>query len=143
MWKDFLEWTTILPNEYSVYHYANYKKTHLKKLNDQYGGSKDLERFQSNLIDLQEIVEQSAIFPLYFYSIKDLAKSRFINFKRHQKASDSQIVFWYDQWLATSEKTILEDIINYEEDDARATKQLYIYIFQLMQTNAHGNGLDN
>lgn len=125
MWKAFLEWIAVLPDEYSVYHYANYEKTHLSKLSDQYGGSEALEIFKSNLIDLQNVVEQSAIFPLYFYSIKDLAKSRFINFKwRHQKAGGGQSVFWYDQWLATGDKSIMNDIINYNEDDVRATEAL-------------------
>jgi len=144
MWEAFLKWVVVLPNEYSVFHYANYEKTHLRKLSDQYGGSNALEIFQSNLIDLQKVVEQSAIFPLYFYSIKDLAKSRFINFKwRHQKAGGGQSVFWYDQWLAIGDKTILEDIVKYNEDDVRATEQLYIYILQLMQAKAHGNRLDS
>lgn len=129
MWKAFLEWVAVLPDEYSVYHYANYEMAHIRKLSDQYGGSETLEIFKSNLIDLQNVVEQSAIFPLYFYSIKDLAKSRFINFKwRHQKAGGGQSVFWYDQWLATRDKIILEDIINYNEDDVRATEHLFRWI---------------
>jgi len=129
MWIGFLEWVAVLPDKYSVYHYANYEKTHLEKLSDQHGGSETLEIFQSNLIDLQKIIEQSAIFPLYFYSIKDLAKSRFINFKwRHQKAGGGQSVFWYDQWLATGDRTILEDIVNYNEDDVRATENLFAFL---------------
>lgn len=35
MWKAFLEWIAVLPNKYSVYHYANYEKVHIRKLNDQ------------------------------------------------------------------------------------------------------------
>lgn len=144
MWKAFLEWVAILPDEYSVFHYANYEKNHLKKLSERYCGSEALEAFQNNLIDLQNVVEQSAIFPLYFYSIKDLAKSRFINFKwRHQKAGGGQSVFWYDQWLATGDKAVLEDIVNYNEDDVRATEKLHDYILELRQANTHGNGLDN
>jgi len=132
MWKAFLEWVAVLPDEYSVFHYANYEKTHPRKLSGRYCGSEALEAFQNHLIDLQKVVEQSAIFPLYFYSIKDLAKSRFINFKwRHQKAGGGQSVFWYDQWLATGDRTILEDIVNYNEDDVRATEALYAYIPQL------------
>lgn len=57
MWEAFLEWTAVLPEEYSVYHYANYEKTHLKKLSEQYGSSDALKRFESNLIDLQKVVE--------------------------------------------------------------------------------------
>ncbi len=131
MWKAFLEWVTCLPEEYSVYHYANYEKAHLKSLAEEYGGSSALELFQTNLVDLQKVIEESFIFPLYFYSIKDIAKSRFLNFKwRHQKAGGGQSVFWYEQWLETGNNSILVDIINYNEDDVRATELLFTYVLE-------------
>ena len=115
MWKEFLEWIVYMPEEYTVYHYANYEKSHLKSLSEEYGGSDSLELFQSKLIDLQKVIEKAFIFPLYFYSIKDIAKSNFLNFKwRHQKAGGGQSVFWYEQWLETGDQVILEDIVNLE-----------------------------
>ena len=129
MWKAFLEWIKCLPEEYVVFHYANYEKAHLKSLAEEYGGSVSLEQFQSKLVDLQKVVEKAIIFPLYFYSIKDIAKSSFLNFKwRHQKASGGQSVFWYEQWLETRNNEILEDIINYNEDDVRATECLFLWL---------------
>jgi uncharacterized protein len=131
LWQAFLEWIACLPEEYSVYHYANYEKAHLKSLAEEYGDSPALERFQSKLIDLQKSIEKSIIFPLYFYSIKDIAKSSFLNFKwRHQKAGGGQSVFWYEEWLETGNSEILEDIINYNEDDVRATERLYMYMIE-------------
>ncbi len=134
MWQAFLKWVALLPEEYTVYHYANYEKKHLETLVDEYGGSSTLERFQNKLVDLQIVVEKAIIFPLYFYSIKDIAKSSFLNFKwRHQKAGGSQSILWYKQWLETGKEEILEDIINYNEDDVRATECLYIGLEQLKQ----------
>lgn len=131
MWQGFLEWVACLPEEYTVYHYANYEKSHLKSLAEEYGGSRALEEFQSRLVDLQKVVEESVIFPLYFYSIKDIAKSKFLNFAwRHQKAGGGQSVFWYEQWLETGNGEVLEDIINYNEDDVRATECLYLWLQQ-------------
>ena len=128
MWKAFLEWVTCLPEEYTVYHYANYEKSHLKSLVEEYGGSSALELFQTKLVDLQKVIEKAIIFPLYFYSIKDIAKSNFLNFKwRHQKAGGGQSVFWYEQWLETGNREILEDIINYNEDDVRATECVHLW----------------
>lgn len=38
------------------------------------------------LVDKEKMVQKSVIFPLYFYSIKDIAKSEFLKFKwRHEK----------------------------------------------------------
>ena len=129
MWQAFLKWVALLPEEYTVYHYANYEKTHLETLVDEYGSSSTLERFQTKLVDLQTVVEKAIIFPLYFYSIKDIAKSSFLNFKwRHQKAGGSQSILWYKQWLETGKEEILEDIINYNEDDVRATEHLLVFL---------------
>jgi uncharacterized protein len=124
-----LEWLACLPEEYTVYHYAKYEKTHLKSLTEEYGGSVSLEKFQFKLVDLHKVIEKTILFPLYFYSIKDIAKSIFLNFKwRHQKAGGGQSVFWYEQWLETSNREILEDIINYNEDDVRATECLFLWL---------------
>lgn len=129
MWQAFLKWVALLPEEYTVFHYANYEKDHLKSLIEEYGGSPELKRFQSKLVDLLKIIEKAFIFPLYFYSIKDIAKSSFLNFKwRHQKAGGGQSVFWYEKWLETGSTEILEDIINYNEDDVLATEHLYCWL---------------
>ena len=99
MWNNLLAWLCCLPHEYKVYHYANYEREALKKLSEniKFGRTSSI---QDNLIDLQKSVEKSVVLPLYFYSIKDIAKSSFLNFKwRHAKAGGGQSIFWYEQWL--------------------------------------------
>jgi len=131
MWREFLAWLPTLPKDYIVYHYADYEKTVLRRLAERYGSSPELDIFmdESRLIDLLRIVKESVIFPLYFYSIKDLAKSRFVNYKwRHQKAGGAQSIFWYESWLATGDKKILQDIIDYNEDDVVATEHLFKWL---------------
>lgn len=82
-----------------------------------------------SLVDIEKVVQKSVIFPLYFYSIKDIAKSEFLGFKwRHEKAGGGQSVFWYEEWLETGNHEILNDIINYNEDDVRATEHLYNWL---------------
>ena len=125
MWQKFLAWLPTLPENYLVYHYAPYEKIHLDLLEKKYGGSPELNKFRSKLIDLFEVVKNSVIFPLYFYSIKDLAKSRFVNYKwRHQKAGGAQSIFWYEKWLETGDEKVLQDILDYNEDDVIATEHL-------------------
>jgi predicted RecB family nuclease len=126
MWDKFLAWLALLPEDYSVYHYASYEKTALRKLSERCcSSSRDLERFQDKLIDLEKEVKKTVVLPLYFYSIKDIAKSPFVNFKwRHAKAGGAQSMFWYEQWLKTGDRSILQDIIRYNEDDVRATEHV-------------------
>ena len=129
MWNEFLVWLKELPKEYMVYHYANYEKVVLEKMEKKYGGSKELDIFKERLVDLFKIVKETVIFPLYFYSVKDLAKSRFVNYKwRHQKAGGAQSIFWYEKWLETGDRKVLQDIIDYNEDDVVATEYLYKWL---------------
>jgi uncharacterized protein len=130
MWEQFIGWLETLGfTDYKVYHYHHYERTRCRKLAEQYGGSAKLDEFMANFVDLAAVVQDSVIFPLYFYSIKDIAKSPFLNFKwRHQKAGGAQSIFWYEQWLETGDRSILEDIIRYNEDDVIATEYLHKWL---------------
>ncbi len=130
MWKQFLQWLDILPNDdYAIFHYAKYEKIWTQKLKEKYGGSKKFTEFHSKLFDLEDARKESVIFPLYFYSIKDIAKSKFVNFKwRHEKAGGAQSIFWYEKWLEEVNCDVLNDIIDYNEDDVRATEFFYLWL---------------
>lgn len=132
LWKQFLEWLEILPDDdYAVFHYANYENSWTKKLADKYGSSQKFTQFRSKLFDLENARKESVIFPLYFYSIKDIAKSKFVDFHwRHAKAGGAQSVFWYEQWLEDADCDLLNDIIDYNEDDVRATECFYLWLKQ-------------
>lgn len=136
LWKQFLQWLEILPDDdYAVFHYANYENSWTKKLADKYGGSQKFTQFHSRLFDLENARKASVIFPLYFYSIKDIAKSKFVNFKwRNAKAGGAQSVFWYEQWLEEADCDLLNDIIDYNEDDVRATEYFYLWLKKFMVT---------
>ncbi len=128
MWNDFLTW---LKNgnidNYKVYHFHHYEKTQLTKLANKYGGSEQLNYFVDNLVDLSPLTINSYIFPLYFYSIKDIAKH--LKFEwRSAKAGGAQSIFWYEEWLEKNDRKILQDIINYNEDDVRATEFLHNWL---------------
>jgi uncharacterized protein len=134
LWKQFLDWLEILPDDdYMVFHYANYENSWTKKLAEKYGSSQKFLQFHSMLFDLENTRKESVIFPLYFYSIKDIAKSKFVDFHwRHAKAGGAQSVFWYEQWLAEADCDVLNDIIDYNEDDVRATEFFYLWLKQFM-----------
>ena len=126
MWEQFLRWLHCLPPEYEIYHYANYEQKTLVALAEKYQGSSDLNKFRERAVDLSEQVKHDAVFPVYFYSLKDIAKS--IGFKwRHKKAGGGQSICWYEKWLETKDRSVLQEIINYNEDDVRATEHLHLW----------------
>jgi uncharacterized protein len=128
MWQDFLQWIELLPYEdLVVYHYAPYERVQIDQLAAFHGGSEALTRFRDCLVDLAKVVQASVIFPTYFYSIKNLAK--FFDHKwRHKKAGGAQSIFWYEQWLETGDRNVLQDIIEYNEDDVIATHGLHAWL---------------
>lgn len=138
MWQEFITWLETLPlNDCQVYHFADYERSRCLGLAKQYGGENIIARFITRFSDLSTIVQESVIFPLYFYSIKDIAKSKFLNYKwRHPKAGGAQSIFWYEKWLETGDKQVLQDIIDYNEDDVIATE--YLHQWLATQTNSKG-----
>ncbi len=126
LWRDFLAWIELLPHdEYAVYHFADYERSRTLRLASTYGDTPAFHRFASHYVDLFTIVKASVIFPLHFYSIKDIARSKFLNYAwRHDKAGGAQSIFWYEKWLETKDRAVLKNILDYNEDDVIATESL-------------------
>lgn len=123
MWHDFLQWLTTLPENYIVFHYAPYERVRMQQMAEKYGGSKELDHFIERLFDLFDEVKSCLVLPLYFYSIKDICKHLGFSW-RHKKAGGAQSIFWYEEWVSSGDRSILNDIIQYNEDDVKATKYL-------------------
>ena len=127
-WEQFIGWLeTITFSDYKVYHYHHYERTRCKETRGEvWRLCKSSMSSWGNFVDLATVVQDSVIFSALLYSIKDIAKSSFLNFKwRHQKAGGAQSIFWYEQWLETNDRSILDDIIRYNEDDVIATGHLH------------------
>jgi len=123
MWRAFLEWITELPQSYVVYHYGNYEMVRLEILAKRYGDNKALEKFKSAMIDLAETVKDTVVFPLYFYSIKDIGN--YIGYKRSKKIkSGGDSIGFYEDWLKDGDRKKLQAVIEYNEDDVIATRAL-------------------
>lgn len=128
MWQAFMSWIQSESfDDAKIYHFHSYEKTAITKLSKRYGTCEQLEQFTTNLVDLFKCTVESRIFPVYFYSIKDIAK--YLNFKwQHEKAGGAQSIFWYEEWLESNDRSVLQDIIDYNEDDVRATEFLHNWL---------------
>ena len=120
MWKEFLAWIETLPSDYVVYHYAPYEPSRLKLLTSRHGGSPALTAFAEHLIDLKPLATKRVTYPLYFYGLKYICK--FLGFSwTGELQSGGASIDWYERWCETGDRHVLDQIIQYNEDDVRAT----------------------
>ncbi|RMD51431.1 TM0106 family RecB-like putative nuclease, partial [Candidatus Parcubacteria bacterium] len=104
-----------------IFHYGRYEIDVFHKLVDKYGAPDKIKnQFTDKMIDVLPVLRSSVIFPLPFYSLKDIAK--FLGFSwRHHEASGLNSVLWYHDWIKNGDERIKRNIIDYNEDDVRAT----------------------
>lgn len=120
IWQQFLELVWQYPQA-PIYHFCTYEVDTVKKLGRLYrtpysSVSPVLKRF----IDIYEQLTQSVALPIESYALKAIA--RWLGFAwRDPEATGAKCIYWYDQWLETGDRTLLELIQRYNEDDCRAT----------------------
>lgn len=118
---DFIEGYSGTP----IYHYGWYELDVIKRLSARYGISTVAANAldKRNMIDLNRMIQNTVIFPLHFYSLKDICK--YLGFKwRANDASGANSVLWFQEWLDKQDRKMLQKIIDYNEDDVRATAHL-------------------
>jgi len=120
IWREFLNFLESL-EDFVIYHFAHFEQQVFKRFGEQYGISRELEdKFKNNSIDLWRTTIEAVILPLYFYSLKDVAK--YLGFTwDSQDAGGAESVVWYNDFLKTKDTKILDKILRYNEDDVRAT----------------------
>lgn len=119
-WKGFLKFLESYPDA-PIYHFGWYEVEVLKRLGSKYGDVEMTERIIAHQMrDLLLTIRDAIIFPLYSYSLKDIAKLLGFSW-RHEEVSGINAVIWYEEYQKTRRKAKLQDIIDYNEDDCRAT----------------------
>lgn len=122
MWFDFLAWLETLPQTYTVWHYARYESSRLEILAKRYATEDHagLVRFKQSLRDLKEYTSDTAVFPLYFYSLKKIGNFLGFAWEGDVKGGGESVTA-YETWLATKNRATLDAIIQYNQEDVRAT----------------------
>ena len=121
IWEQFTAWLAEQPNDVVIYHYANYERQMFDRLAQKYGVKFEIaDKFRSRTVDLLRSVTDAVILPIYFYSLKDVA--RYVGYTwEAEDAGGAESVLWYDEWLTAGDNKLKEKIIRYNEDDVRAT----------------------
>lgn len=122
-WIQFLELVEKYPNA-PIYHFSPYEYDTVKRLAKLYNTEGERGRIiLKRLIDLYEIITKTVTLPIEGYSLKAIAS--WLGFKwRDEKANGSLCICWYDDWLRTGDRSFLESILRYNEDDCIATFQV-------------------
>jgi len=129
-WQEFWTYISTLPvNDFAVYYYSHHEKSAYNRLRKKYPdviSQNDLDAFfnNPNVIDLySNVVLKKTDWPVSSYSLKDLAT--YIGFTwRDTSPSGALSIQWYNEYLKTGDDAILKRILEYNEDDCRATMVL-------------------
>ncbi|MEH2113442.1 TM0106 family RecB-like putative nuclease [Nostoc sp.] len=132
VWQQFLDLVWQYP-EAPIYHFCVYEFDTVKRLAKLYGTPHSLVRPVLNrFVDVYEQLTQSVALPIESYALKAIA--RWMGFEwRDKEASGAKCIYWYDQWLETGDRTLLEIIQRYNEDDCRATHQVKDWLVNFFQ----------
>jgi len=113
----------------AVYYYSSYEKTQWKKLARKYpdvASEEEIEELfnNSNMVDLYYgVVTKQTMWPTINHSIKTLAS--YLGFDwRDESPSGAASIEWYNRWVETQNEEIKTRILEYNEDDCRATRVL-------------------
>ncbi len=107
-----------------VYHYGWYEIGVCARMIERHGAPEHtIESWRNNFVDLNAALRSRIIFPLPFYSLKDIAQ--YLGFKwRGVDVGGVNSIRWFHEWLDTGNRKLLDRIIEYNEDDVRATRVL-------------------
>jgi uncharacterized protein len=135
-WTEFWNFINTLPaGDFAVYYYASHEKTTYKRLNQRYPDvikNEEREAFfaNPNVIDLYQIIQKYTDWPLSNYSLKDIAT--YLGFKwRDETPSGALSIRWYNDFIQNRSQELLKRILEYNEDDCKATMVLKDEIVKL------------
>ncbi|MEH2303693.1 MAG: TM0106 family RecB-like putative nuclease [Nostoc sp.] len=132
VWQEFLDLVWQYP-EAPIYHFCVYEFDTVKRLAKLYNTPyASVRPILNRFVDVYEQLTQSVALPVESYALKAIA--RWLGFEwREKEASGAKCIYWYDQWLETGDRTLLEIIQSYNEDDCRATRRVKDWLVNFFQ----------
>lgn len=133
-WLDFWNYIRSLPkDDFSLYYYSHHESTTYKRMQEQYpdiASAKEIEWLfdKSHAVDLYyDVILKCTEWPLYSYSLKEIAQ--FLKFKwRDETPSGALSIQWFNEYLKDKDPKKLHRIIEYNEDDCKATMVIKDYL---------------
>ncbi|MEO1431116.1 MAG: TM0106 family RecB-like putative nuclease [Cyanobacteria bacterium J06633_8] len=131
IWQQFLELVWQYPDA-PIYHFCVYEFDTVQRLAKLYRTpSKKVLPVLDRFVDIYEQITQTLVLPLESYALKSIA--RWLGFEwRDKEATGAKCIYWYDKWLKNGDRTLLEIIKRYNEDDCRATYAVKDWLVKYM-----------
>lgn len=128
VFADAVRYMTARPDA-AIYYYSKYERTMYRKLQRRYPDVCTAETIEAlftppRSVDLYcDVVMKATEWPTRNHSIKTLAK--LLGFAwRDAEPSGAASIEWYHRWIETGDQAIRQRILDYNEDDCRATAVL-------------------
>lgn len=113
----------------AIYYYSKYERTAYRKLQRRFPDVCSAETIEAlftspRSVDLYcDVVMKATEWPVRNHSIKTLAKH--LGFAwRDVDPSGAASIEWYHRWIETGDDAVRQRILDYNEDDCRATAVL-------------------
>ena len=131
-WSQFLELVTAYPQA-PIYHFCPYEVDCIRRLGKQFHTPPaTIDRLVRRCVDLHAWVTQTVTLPVDSYALKSIA--RWLGFQwRQDDVNGAQAICWYNQWMQTGDRSYLDQIVIYNEDDCQATHHLKTWLAQFLQ----------
>lgn len=136
MFREFVDWT-LRQEDYVIYHWHHYEKTHLKKLAERHGLTKETAPILDHMQDLYKTATDTFAFPTFGNGLKVVAA--YIGFKwKQQDVNALESIALYFEYIQnpTKNKEKLDKIIAYNEDDCKATLLIKDWLEKQSETSA-------
>src|SRR5262249_54886409 len=113
----------------AIYYYSKYERTIYRNLQKKYPDVASADEIDElfdpdHAVDLYtDVVRKATEWPTWDFSIKTLAK--YVGFQwRDVNPSGAASIEWFDRWVKVGDPAIRQRILDYNEDDCRATRVL-------------------
>ncbi|MFM7449761.1 MAG: TM0106 family RecB-like putative nuclease [Leptolyngbyaceae cyanobacterium] len=132
VWQQFLDLVWAYPHA-PIFHFCPFEVQTVERLANLYKTPRhQIQPLLTRFVDLHERVTRYVTLPVESYALKHIA--RWLGFDwRTPSANGAQSIYWYAQWLSTGDRTYLEAILTYNEDDCRATYRVKEWLVQFLQ----------
>lgn len=107
--------------DFVIYYFSHFEKTHLTRMFEEYGVDEKIKtKIMESSIDLQKVIKEVVTFPTTKNGLKEIAK--YLDFKwRHKDVNAQESMAWFFEYMENDDQEKLQKIIDYNEDDCRAT----------------------
>ncbi len=121
VWQEFTSFMS-KQDDYKIYYYTQYESLSFRKMVKKYGLDPELsQKILGNMVDLFKILTESAVLPVYSYSLKAVGNKLGYGWS-DAKSGGTQSMLWYQEWLSLKETSTRSKILEYNKNDCEAVR---------------------